>query len=1416
MEATKSKRQIILLIVIFSSSLGQCRWGDDIQIKDEVHIGVIVDTTSREGKIVESCIAMAISDFYAIHHNYTTQGIPKDSIYRLYQLDGSSSALELLYKFKVEAIIGAQTKMEANFLAEIGNKAKLPILSVLEHSSLPPSTKLYPFLVHTTKDETSQFKGITALVESFKWRDVILIHGDLDFERDIISYMIDSLEESNIHITYKSVITTSYTDEKIINKELHKIMTFQTTSFIVHISQQLLAQLVKNAEELGMMSKGYAWVMSATAVNHLHFVDSSIFQSMKGVVGLKSYIPPPKDLHSFTSRLRRKIYIENPNMEVMESSAYGIWAYDSIWAVAEAVERTKVKFPTTTRNSTKSSKQGSTLLKEILQTKLRGLSGKFMFKNGRRMSSDTYEIVNVIGTTTTPKGRSMMGMNGIKLRIGVPMKRGFKQLVRVDYDHPQSNATYHVTGFCIDVFKAAVELLPYQIEYQFIPFVNACRLSAGTYNDLVHQVYLQRNYVGYQMGPATQGSVINLNFKGFKAFLTPEEYVEAFSRGSKHGGVSAIVAEIPYIKIFLAMYPREYSMIKSMSTTNEFGFNQSMEITKSSKNQTIHLLVICFSILGQYCWGDDIQIKEGVHVGVIVDMSSREGKIVESCIAMAISDFYGIHHNYTTRLLLHTRDSKGQHLHALSAALELLHRFKVEAIIGAETRIEANFLAEIGNKAKLPVVSVLLHSSLPPFENKLYPFQVHTTQDETSQFNGITALVESFKWRDVILIHGDSEFERDVMSYMIDSLQESNIHITYKSVITTSYTGDKMIKELQKIMTFQTTIFVVHISQHLLPQLVENAKELGMMSKGYAWVMSATTMNHLHFVDSSVFQSMQGVVGLKAYVPQSRDLHNLTSRLRRKFYIENPNMEVMESSAYGVWAYDSIWVLAEAVERTKVKLPAPTRSTTYKSSKQGQGSKLLKEILQTRLRGLSGEFLFKNGRRVSAETYEIVNVIGREERRVGFWSAKLESTKEGHRGRSLLSPNDLEAILWPGGTTTTPKGRSMIGMNGIKLRIGVPKKIGFKELVRVDYDHLQSNATYNVTGFCIDVFKAAVELLPYQVEYQFIPYTNASGMTAEIYDDLVYQVYLQKYDAVVGDTTIMSNRSLYVDFTIPYTDIGVGMVVPNSNKNMWIFLKPLSLDLWITTIALFIWTGCIVWLIERPNNHEFQGSLPHQIATALWFSFSTLVFAQKEKLLNSLSKFVMIIWVFVILILTSSYTATLTSMLTIQQIQLNTKGNYVGYGPAVKGVVVNLNFEGAKRFITPEEYVDALSKGSKHGGISAIIDEIPYIKIFLAKYPKDYSMIKSMSTTNGFGFVFRKGSPLVHDMSWAIEKLREEGELAKLETEWFHSKSTYTFEESTDGTPDALSVHDFGGLFMISGISSTLALLLFSTLLLKK
>ncbi|KAJ0112131.1 hypothetical protein Patl1_03138 [Pistacia atlantica] len=60
-------------------------------------------------------------------------------------------------------------------------------------------------------------------------------------------------------------------------------------------------------------------------------------------------------------------------------------------------------------------------------------------------------------------------------------------------------------------------------------------------------------------------------------------------------------------------------------------------------------------------------LTDKTDVGVILDMGSLEGKMIESCVSMAISDFYSLHSYYKTRVVLDTRDSKGQPLLALAS-----------------------------------------------------------------------------------------------------------------------------------------------------------------------------------------------------------------------------------------------------------------------------------------------------------------------------------------------------------------------------------------------------------------------------------------------------------------------------------------------------------------------------------------------------------------------------------------------------------------------------------------------------------------------------------------------------------------------------------------------------------------------------
>ena len=101
---------------------------------------------------------------------------------------------------------------------------------------------------------------------------------------------------------------------------------------------------------------------------------------------------------------------------------------------------------------------------------------------------------------------------------------------------------------------------------------------------------------------------------------------------------------------------------------------------------------------------------------------------------------------------------------------------------------------------------------------------------------------------------------------------------------------------------------------------------------------------------------------------------------------------------------------------------------------------------------------------------------------------------------------------------------------------------------------------------------------------------------------------------MVGDVTVLANRWDHVDFTLPFTEVGVAMIVPNKDerKSAWIFMKPLEKKLWITIGAFFIYIGLVVWFVEHRVNKEFRGPPRQHVGMIFWFSFSTLVFAHSK------------------------------------------------------------------------------------------------------------------------------------------------------------------------------------------------------------
>lgn len=126
----------------------------------------------------------------------------------------------------------------------------------------------------------------------------------------------------------------------------------------------------------------------------------------------------------------------------------------------------------------------------------------------------------------------------------------------------------------------------------------------------------------------------------------------------------------------------------------------------------------------------------------------------------------------------------------------------------------------------------------------------------------------------------------------------------------------------------------------------------------------------------------------------------------------------------------------------------------------------------------------------------------------------------------------------------------------------------------------------------------------------------------------------------------------------------------------------------------------------------------------------------------------LIFWLFVVLIINSSYTASLTSILTVQQLTSRIQGIdslITSYDPigiqdgsfAYNYLIDELNIvESRLRILkTQDDYVNALQLGPNRGGVAAIVDELPYIELFLSNTKCVFSIVGQEFTKSGWGFV---------------------------------------------------------------------------------
>lgn len=545
-----------------------------------------------------------------------------------------------------------------------------------------------------------------------------------------------------------------------------------------------------------------------------------------------------------------------------------------------------------------------------------------------------------------------------------------------------------------------------------------------------------------------------------------------------------------------------------------------------------------------------------------------------------------------------------------NAATYLVDTNKVDAILGLQTMEEVFSVGEIASEAQIPTFSFL--DSVPQYTLDRLPFLVQTSPSQFSQTKAFVAILESCGWNRFTFIYEDiNSASTQVITHLMEDIKESSVEMS--NIVKLSPlppSSSSMLEQLERINKEQCRVFLVHASLETGIRLFQNAKTIGMMDKGYVWITTNLITDLLHTVNSSTFPTMEGVIGLGSFFPDSSSrFDDFSAKFQKKFKIQQPEEENNMPGFFAVQAYDATWIAALALSENNMSV-----------------EKLLDTVSSISLNGIMGDVRFINRKRAPSDIFHIINVIGKYYRQLGFWSEGLGFSEViNDKATYNTSLQTLGHIFWPGRQLHTPRGWAIpTGVN--PLRVGVPTMAMFKKFVEVKYDHKDHNFTY--TGYSIELFKETVKRLPYYLPYEFHHFNGT-------YDSLVKQVYLkvqshcleifrflfycycfstyifafisQNYDIVVGDVSVVSRRYQYAEFTHPYTETGLVMVVPvTSSHGQWLFVRPFTLGMWALTIIVTIYTGLVVWLIERKHSPELHGSAFNQTGILLSLAFTRM------------------------------------------------------------------------------------------------------------------------------------------------------------------------------------------------------------------
>ncbi|XP_021379137.1 glutamate receptor 2-like isoform X2 [Mizuhopecten yessoensis] len=392
-------------------------------------------------------------------------------------------------------------------------------------------------------------------------------------------------------------------------------------------------------------------------------------------------------------------------------------------------------------------------------------------------------------------------------------------------------------------------------------------------------------------------------------------------------------------------------------------------------------------------------------------------------------------------------------------------------------------------------------------------------------------------------------------------------------------------------------------------------------------------------------------------------------------------------------------------------------------------------------------------------------------------------------------------------------------------------------------------------GYCIDVAEKVKHRYKkeFDEDFEYTIHLNdkfgSVNETTHKWNGLIGELIDHTADLALASLTINKERERVVDFTKPFMKLGISIMIKKPDKQkpgVFSFMSPLSNLVWICVMIAFLAVSLVLFFVGRWSPYEWQeetSSKDHTTTNAftfsntLWFSLGALMQQGSDIFPRSFSgRIVGSAWWFFTLILISSYTANLAAFLTIERLVTSIKSaddlakqTEIEYGTYQGGATERFFKESRvpvyqRMWMYMNANADRVMVDHNHLGIQKVRDskgkyafllESPLNNYQGQKKPCNTMKVGENLDSKGYGIATPLYSPLRKKLNLVVLRLREEGELHKLEQKWWYDKGECGAINSKDGVKSALTLSNVSGIFhiLIGGLVLSMLMALLEYLL---